>query len=76
MYITNSSPKYKTYRKDDAGFHFSPDNIVIVPRAGLIIDDNCPREYKMIIATCINNGWLKPVAFQPTHEHFMEELSK
>jgi hypothetical protein len=76
MFTTNSSLKYKTYNRDDPGFHFSPDNIMLVARAGLKIDTNCPREYKMIIVECINNGWLQPVAYQPVHEHFMEELTK
>jgi hypothetical protein len=76
MYTTSSSLKYKTYTNKDPGFHFSPDNIVIVPRAGFQINDKCPREYKLIIAECINNGWLKPIAHQPVHEHFMEELTK
>ena len=76
MFTTNSNPKYKTYKRDDPGFNFSPDNIMLVPRAGFEIDINCPREYKMIMVECINNGWLKPIAYQPAHEHFMEELTK
>ena len=71
-----SEKKYKTYTNFDAGFHFSPDNISIVPRASIEIDKNCPREYRMIIAECIGKGWLKSVAHQPIHEHFMEELTK
>jgi len=76
MFTTNSNPKYKTYHRDDPGFNFSPDNIMLVPRAGFEIDINCPREYKMIMVECINHGWLKPIAYQPVHEHFMEELKK
>ena len=76
MYTTNSNPKYKTYQRDDPEFHFSPDNIMLVPRAGLEISQKCPREYKMIIVECINNGWLKPIAHQPVHELFIEELTK
>ena len=73
MYTTLKS-NYKTFKSTDINFVFSPDGITLVPRASLIIDDNCPREYKMILATCINNGWLKTLAHQPVHEHFMEEL--
>jgi hypothetical protein len=76
MYTTSSGLKYKTYKKNDPGFNFSPDNIVIVPRAGFEFGDGCPREYQLIIAECINNGWIKPIAYQPVHEHFMEELTK
>ena len=74
--FNTSKISYKTYTNKDPGFNFSPDNIMIVPRAGFQIDDKCPREYKLIIAQCINNGWLRPIAHQPIHDHFLEELSK
>jgi len=74
--FNTSKTSYKTYTNKDPGFNFSPDNIMIVPRAGFQIDDKCPREYKLIIAQCISNGWLRPIAHQPVHEHFMEELTK
>jgi len=38
------------------------DGMVVAPRAGFEINQHCPKEYKMIISECINNGWLKPVA--------------
>jgi hypothetical protein len=76
MITFTATNKYKTYKKDDPGFNFSPDNIVIVPRAGFEFGDSCPRESLLIIAECINNGWIKPIAYQPVHEHFMEELTK
>jgi hypothetical protein len=57
-------------------FHFSPDGISLVPRAGFQIDQSCPREYRMIISQCINNGWLKAVSHQPIQEVFLEELIK
>lgn len=76
MITFTATNKYKTYKKDDPGFNFSPDNIVIVPRAGFEFSDSCPREYRLIIAECINNGWIKPIAYQPVHEQFMEELTK
>lgn len=74
--ITVSTKKYKTYKNTDPGFNFSPDNIMLVPRASFIVSDKCPREYKLIIAECIGRGWLNPLAHQPVHEEFMEELTK
>jgi hypothetical protein len=76
MFTTSSSLKYKTYTNKDPGFHFSPDNIVIVPRAEFQISQRCPENYRSLILECINNGWLKAVAHQPIHEAFMEELSQ
>jgi hypothetical protein len=61
MPITTHKTKIKTIRQSDAKFMLT-DGLVICPRAGFEINDKCPREYKMIISECINNGWLKPVA--------------
>ena len=46
------------------------DKFVTAPRAGFEISDRCPREYRMIIAECIKNSWIKPVA----HVHERELL--
>lgn len=71
----NEQTKIKTIRSTDPDFNIC-DGMVITPRAGLELSNNCPREYKLIIAECINNGWLRPIAYQPTHEEFMEKLTK
>lgn len=68
------SRKFKTWHSGCEGFHFSPDGISLVPRAGFHINEKCPREYKLIIAECINNGWLSAVSHQPVQEEFMEKL--
>jgi hypothetical protein len=49
--IDNSDPKF-----------FIRDDIVIVQRAGFEISKSCPAEYKSILITAINAGWIKPVA--------------
>ncbi len=67
---------FKTWHNGMTGFHFSPDGISLVPRAGFQIDQQCPHEYKMIISQCISNGWLKAVSHQPIQEVFLEELTK
>lgn len=76
MILSKTHRRFKTWSQGDPGFNFSPDNLTLVPRAGFQINELCPREYKLIIAECINNGWLKVIAHQPIEEHFMEELSK
>jgi hypothetical protein len=77
MTITYSTPKitFKTWHSGMNDFHFCPDGISLVPRAGLQISQRCPDNYRSLILECINNGWLKAVANQPIHEAFMEELS-
>ena len=67
---------HKTLRSTDADFRFSTDGLVIVPRASFEVSNQCPREYKLIIAECIGNGWLKPVAHMRDTEYTMELLKK
>jgi hypothetical protein len=73
--ISTSRP-HKTLRSKDADFKFSPDGLTIVPRASFELSKECPREYKLIIAECIGNGWLKPVAHMRNTEYTMELLRK
>ena len=61
MSYTVHKSQIRTLRQDDPRFHIK-DKFVISPRAGFEINEKCPREYKLIIAECINNGWIKPVA--------------
>ena len=73
--ITTGRP-HKTLRSKDAGFTFSPDGIRVVPRASFEISNHCPAQYKQVIAECINNGWLKPVAHMRDNEYTWELLQK
>lgn len=61
MTITVKQTQLRTIKSSDPKFHII-DGMIIAPRAGFEINHHCPREYKLIIAECINNGWLKPVA--------------
>jgi len=67
---------HKTLRAQDADFTFSPDGPTLVPRASFEVNHQCPREYRLIISECINNGWLKPVAHMRDTEYTMELLKK
>ena len=61
MNISISQNKVKTIRQDDPRFLIK-DGLYITPRAGFEIDKNCPKEYVTILATCIDRGWIKPIA--------------
>jgi hypothetical protein len=50
------------------------DGLMICPRAGFEINEKCPREYKLIITECFNNGWIKPVAHIYGKELTMDAL--
>lgn len=65
--------RIKTVKQGDANFMLH-DGVTICPRAGFEINQQCPREYRLIIAECINNGWLKPVAHVHGKELTMDAL--
>lgn len=67
----------KTIRAGDADFMFpSDDGLTIFSRAGFEILNQCPEPHKSLILEAHSNGWLRPIAHIPVHEHFMEELTK
>jgi len=69
----------KTYKKLYAGqkeFTFSPDGIVVVPRAGLEILAECPWQVRDQINYALAKGWLQPVAHLPDDELMWENLKK
>lgn len=63
----------KTVRSADQDFYLK-DGIVTAPRSGFEIHQSCPREYRMIISECINQGWLKPIAHLYDYERLYETL--
>jgi hypothetical protein len=76
MIKISSGRPHKTLRAKDADFSFSPDGLTLVPRASFEISKECPREYRLIIAECVGNGWLRPVAHMRDTEYTMELLQK
>jgi len=73
--ITTSKSSLRTIRQGDDKWLLR-DGFTTAPRAGFEIDQKCPREYKLILQTCIKHGWLKPIANVKDHELFWEELQK
>ena len=73
MNIVLKQSKIRTIRQGDSKFMLS-DGIVVCPRAGFEISENCPAEYKSIFVTAINAGWLKPVAHVYSKELTMDAL--
>jgi len=69
----------KTYRKLYAGqkeFTFSPDGIIVVPRASIEILEQCPQSVRDQIGWAMAKGWLQPVANLPDEELMWENLQK
>lgn len=65
----------RTIRKDDPRFMID-DGVLLAPRAGFEIHRDMPDNYKRIIGTCIENGWLSPVATVTERELIFMGLSK
>ncbi len=67
--------KIKTIRQGDPDWIIT-DGLMMAPRAGFEISNDCPYNHLQILQTCIDRGWVKPIAYQPVHEEFMEKLTK
>jgi hypothetical protein len=75
MNITSSPSKVRSIRQDDPNFLIS-DKFTLTPRASFEVSTNCPSQYKQVIAECINNQWLKPVAYISEKEAVFIGLNK
>lgn len=75
MTIKSYSTQIRTIRSGEPNFRII-DGFIEAPRAGFEIHESCPREYKLIIAECIQNGWLKPVAHITERELLFSGLTK
>ena len=73
MTFNNETSTVRSIRQGERGFMLR-DGLVMAPRAGFEISNSAPREYRQIIAECIDNGWLKPVAHMRDAEYTMELL--
>lgn len=51
----------RTLRPNNPDFILN-DGILLSPRAGFEINQQCPREYKIILQECISYGWIIPIA--------------
>ena len=60
MYSIHQS-QIRTLRPGDPNFQII-DGLTMASRAGFEISNSCPKEYKSILITAINAGWIKPVA--------------
>ena len=65
----------RTIRKGDKDFMLV-DGMTTTPRAGFEMSHSIPNQYRTIITQCIDNGWLKPVAYVKDSELFWEEFQK
>lgn len=55
---------------------FIHDQFTVSTRAGIEIDSKCPTNYKQMIVTALDLGWLKPVAHVTEQEYMWMTLGK
>ena len=74
MKITTHHSQIRTIKQDDSRFRIV-DKFTTCGRAGFEISKQCPREYGLILAECVNRGWIKPVAYMTERELLISGLS-
>ena len=73
--VTELKDKIKTIKAGDNDWYMK-DGLMVTPRAGFEINQNCPAEYRTIINQCLQSGWLKPVAYMRESEYIWEKLGE
>lgn len=73
MKLTKHVSRIKTIRQSDKDFIII-DGLVMSPRAGFEINPKCPKEYRQVLTTAIDLGWIKPVAHMLDSEAMWERL--
>ena len=75
MTFTTPDKIIKTIRQNDPNFYID-NGIVMSPRAGLEISQRCPNNYIDVIRECLEQGWLKPIAYIKESEYIWEKLGE
>lgn len=74
MTYTIRQSQVRTLKSNDPRFHIT-DGLAVAPRAGFEISQGCPREYRLVLADCIDKGCIKPVAYMTERELLFSGLS-
>ena len=72
----NATKSYKSLYNGQDNFMFSPDGFSMVPRAHVVILEQCPQKYRDMVSYAIAKGWVQPVANMRDTEYTMELLRK
>ncbi len=75
--ITYNLQKSKIHKIEPSDPNFNIiDQYMVVQRAAIHFDPNIPNAYAKVIAECLNNGWIKPVAYITEREKLFIGLSE
>jgi hypothetical protein len=75
MTYTVHQSQIRTLKPSDPNFVIT-DGLMIAPRAGFEISNECPYNYLQILHACIDRGWIKPVAHVTERELIFMGLTK
>ena len=75
MKITARNSQIRTIKQSDPKFTIV-DGVITSPRAGFEITQRCPENYRDLILQCLENGWLKPVAYMTERELIFMGLTR
>ena len=75
MKFTTHHTQIRAIRPGDSNFQIH-DKFTTAPRAGFEISNSCPTEYRSILITAINAGWIKPIAHVTERELIFMGLTK
>jgi hypothetical protein len=75
MTYTVHQGQIRTLKPGDPNFVIT-DGYTQTSRAGIEISQRCPDNYASLIAECINQGWIKPVAHVTERELIFMGLTK
>lgn len=75
MTYTVHQTQIRTLKHGDNNFRIV-DGLVVADRAGFEISNDCPYNHLQILQTCIDRGWIKPIANVTERELLFIGLSK
>lgn len=66
--------KFKSIKSGDKHWHIHLNSLYIVPRAGLLINKDCPSGHAHMINEALKNKWIEPIAYMTESEYVWKEL--
>lgn len=75
MKIASYKSSIRVIKSDNPAFHIH-DGLITAPRAGFEISTQCPKQWRDVITSSIERGWLKPIANMTEKELILYGLSK
>lgn len=70
------SKTYVSLCRGEDDFLFSPDGISLVPRAEIVISEQCPTHIRDMVDLAFRKGWVAPIANMRETEYTLELLQK